>query len=498
MGLFTRQTAAVAATVVGLLFGSGALAQESVLPLPLERIDASTALAKSFREHRVLIVVREWKLPSQGRRPWWVNDSIRAWLAWHAVIVQLDPNDPESRDYLRKYPPNAATEAWGFDVVMNGKRWTPVSNPPAGIPNAKGLNDRATTTGIGLTATYVLFQLDFQLEMMLARQPTWATAHQHDCPEPKRPERTYQYNQAKDGLPPQQDADESAPSERYVDVLARVQEADTLVANGDRLKAGALLTWAWERGAELDPAFALARVGIVLPRLAALAKREGAVGRRMVELGDAELALYPWYDDAEELGYLALRYCSGQGNKVALRLITENIDLDEETMGGLVAARLGDLKARLSELSDQRVIAGKDWAQIMQAARLRVPKTADPQVKERWEQQRVEVLTVGGLRTYTALLASDNPAERDRAALVAKDVITEAATAPPLVRAGVLRAFVFAAASVGRAGPDQGVWLSQAAALEQAEEQKKKLKPGEQPRSGLTDPLARYIGASQK
>jgi hypothetical protein len=108
------------------------------------------------------------------------------------------------------------------------------------------------------------------------------------------------------------------------------------------------------------------------------------------------------------------------------------------------------------------------------------------------------VLTVGGLRTYTALLSSEDPFERERAASVAQDVLALAASAPPAVRAATLRAFVFAAASVGRAGPEHAAWLSQAATLEQPGAAIASATTEEPRRPSGADPLMRHVGIRQK
>lgn len=478
------------ATVALLTLCGMARAQESILPLPLEKTGAMAAVTKATREHRVLIVVHEWKRPSQGRRPWWANDTIRGWLKWHGMLVELDHSDPETKDYLKRFRPNDTTHTYGFDIIIDGKQREPLSKPPFGIPAAKSHEDWGETTGIGLTAVYVLFQIDFQLERMLISQPTWAIGHLNDCPEPKRPERAYRFNMPVDGITPIQDIESPAAGDRYVDVLARVKEADTLAAGGvsDRLKATALLTWAWERGGDLDPGFALARVGIVLPRLAALKKVQTEASKRMTELAEAELALYPWFDDSEELGYLALRYMNGETGKVFWRVLTENNDLDEETMGALVSARLGELKTNITELTTERVISEKTWRQLVPLTRLREPKASHDDSKKRWDRQKAEVLAVGAVRTYASLLASDDPAERERAASIAKDVIAASATSPPAVRASVLRALVFAAASVRQVGPVQAAWIDEAATLDPVDAKVK---------GGAADPLKKYIGTGR-
>lgn len=494
--MFSR--AAVFAVALALLLCLTAHAQETILPLPLEQISPTEAVARAKKEHRVLIVVHKWKRPPRDRRPWWASDTVRAWLKWHAILIELDPGDPNTKEFLSKYPSTISRQFWGFDVIIDGRQVEEMGLPASGIPNAKNSDDWADSWGPGITAVFTLFQLDFMMERRQATHAIWSAAHERNCPAPTQPAREFLYNQTRDGLPAVDDLTAPAAGDRYVDVMARLKEADALAAAGDRARAVSLLSWLWERGGQADPGFSLARVGLVLPRLVAIKQHEKAAGARMLDLSSAELALYPWYDDSDELAYLSLRYCNGETMMVVTRLITETIDTDEQTMGGVITDRLGNLKARLAEHTRDPMISAADWRKIVKIARTRTPLGSPADIKARWFRQRVETLTVGAVRTYATLLSSEDPFERERAAALAQDVLMLAAEAPPAVRAATLRAFVFAAASVGRAGPEHAAWLSQAAALEQTADVAAKPAAEQQPRPTGGDPLMRHIGTRQK
>lgn len=459
---------------------SSALAQESLLPLPLERMSIADALAKSKRERRILIVVREWKRPPQGRRPWWVNDSVRAWIAWHAVLVEVQPEDPEGKLYFNGVPRNDSNKFWGVDVFIDGEhtrllkcsiprrpvvticRLDPCDPEPAAGPDDHGDGGPCVSP----TGAAMLGQFDLKLMAAQERDPLWAELHKSLCPEPLRPGRVYWYGLEKDGLPRTTDLTKPAQGDRYIDVFARVREADALAAAGKKGEALALLQWAWERGGEVDPAFALARVGVVLPRMIDLRLTEPAAAKRMEQLAEAELALYPWFDDHEELGYLCLRWAGGDKENAQVRMVVENIDLDEETMGGIVSQRLGDIKGRIAELSQNVPIAADQWRGLMKAVQRPLPRFTDQEPRKRWNRARIELLTIGAVRQYGLLLQGENPADRERANQVAEDALKAAASSEPALRASVLRAMAFAALSVGKSGPTQAAWLDEAAKLE--------------------------------
>ncbi len=476
-------------------------AQESLLPLPLERTSVAEALAKSKREHRLLIVVREWKRPPQGRRPWWANDSVRAWIAWHAVLVQVNREDPEGRLYFNGVRRDDSNKFWGVDVYVDGERTRLLKcNLPAMIPSmcpndpcdpvaSPSPDDWGSGACVAPTGTAMLGQLDLQLQCGNERDALWRELHKLDCPEPLRPGRRYWYATEEDGFPRTNDIPEPIKGDRYVDVFARVKEADRQAAAGNRGAALALLEWAWERGPEVDPGFALARVGVVLPRLIDLRLVEPAVTKRMAQMADAELALYPWFDDHEELGYLCLRWAGDEKERVEERLVVENIDIDEETMGGVVTARLGEMKARITELSLFVPVTQEKWRELTRVSQRQLPRYTDPEPKKRWTQRRIELLTIGAVRQYGLLLASNDPAERARAEKLAADVLNEAEKSEPALRASVLRAMAFGAASVGKAGDKQRAWLAEAAAIDPPAEGKDK---------GSVDPLARAIGGATK
>jgi hypothetical protein len=489
----------VVAGVLGVAGAAGA--QESLLPLPLEKTSVAVALEKATREHRILVVVREWKRPPQGRRPWWANDSVRAWLTWHAVLVQVNPEDSEGRNYFRGVPRDDSNKFWGVDVFVDGERtrllkctlpFTIASmcrNDPCDPVASTGPDDWGSGPCVAPTGTAMLGQLDLQLECGNERDALWRELHKLDCPEPVRPGRRYWYGAEEDGLPRTSDIAEPTKGDRYVDVFARIKEADALAAAGNRGAALALLEWAWERGGDVDPGFALARVGVVLPRLIDLRLTDPAVAKRIGQMADAELALYPWFDDPEELGYLCLRWAGDEKERVEERLVVENVDLDEETMGGIVAARLGEIKARITEQSLNVPIEPKRWKELLKAAQLKVPRLIDPEPKKRWQQRHIELLTIGAVRQYGLLLSSDDPAERARGEKLAEDVLKEAEKSEPALRAAVLRAMAFGAASVGKAGETQRGWLAEAAKINPPVEGKDK---------GSVDPLSRAIGEAGK
>lgn len=130
------------------------------------------------------------------------------------------------------------------------------------------------------------------------------------------------------------------------------------------------------------------------------------------------------------------------------------------------------------------------WVKIMLcAAGITAMAGSRPEPRKRWQQRRIELLTIGAVRQYGLLLTSDDSVARARAHPVAEEVIKEAAKSEPALRAAVLRAFVFAAAPVNKAGDAQRVWLAEAARIDPAAEGRE---------AGFVDPLTRAAGMSAK
>ncbi|MFT3684450.1 MAG: hypothetical protein QM783_05895 [Phycisphaerales bacterium] len=486
----------VAAIVCVLLFARGVLAQENILPLPLEKLSITEAAAKAKREHRVLIVIRDWKRPPEMRRPWWANDSVRAWMMWHAVMVKLDRNDEAAGAYLKANPPDKGTAFFGFDMFIDGGRVNYARFLPEAVgsgPNAAGPDDWEPAIGHLPTATMALFAFDLQMDFAKAKSPAWAMSHEKDCPAPARPARMYYFGKEADGLPTVPDVRDPKVGDLYVDVLARLREADRLIAAGDKRQAFAMLTWLWERGPEADPAFAFCRVGLVLPRMAALADKDEALATRLTQIAEAELALYPWYDDSDEVAYLALRYHEERREQIIKRVIVEGDDTDEQTMAGIVGGRLGDLKAYITERTKDKVIETRDWQLIARETRRVMPPTIERESREWWRRQTPELVAVAGIRTYAALLSSESAVDRARAESMGDTIALAAAKADPPQRAAILRALAFAAASVGRAGPVHAAWIRDAQGFVQPPAPADSGKDAK-PLPTLADPLMRYVG----
>ncbi|MFT3684449.1 MAG: hypothetical protein QM783_05890 [Phycisphaerales bacterium] len=411
------RSCAIALAILMLWCGC-AFGQENLLPLPLDKTPAAQAIIKAKQEHRVLIVVRKWMRPPFQRRPWWANNSVRAWLAWHGTLVEVKRGDPESADYFRMVPDDDSNRFWGFDVIIDGK-YTPLLVKGKPLPPelwADGPDDWDTPNDahVSPTGTSVLFQINHRFECTSEVSPLWKLMHQQDCPEPLRPGRMYYFGKAADGLPTVDDIKTPSPGDRYIDVLGKLREADAKAAGGDKRAAFALLTWCWERGREVDDGFALAACGLVLPRMQALAAGDKALKDRMFKIAEAELVQYPWYDDDREAQYLCLRAAVDDTDNLVRRFNVENVDADEETMGALASARSGELKESVVILQSADRRDSAKWKDAVRRSKLPLPRAAAPETKVRWETARVKLLTMCAAHYYGELLTSPEPADRER------------------------------------------------------------------------------------
>ncbi len=72
-------------------------ALEVLIPPSLDEIGVSTALARSWRQHKRLIVVN-MRRPPAGRASALVgNDKLEAWIKRHAIFIESEMMDPESK-----------------------------------------------------------------------------------------------------------------------------------------------------------------------------------------------------------------------------------------------------------------------------------------------------------------------------------------------------------------------------------------------------------------
>ncbi|MGH7132091.1 MAG: hypothetical protein ACREJO_09120 [Phycisphaerales bacterium] len=447
------------------------------------------AADKARQEHKVLIARLSITPPTQGRRPMWDNDTLRAWARWHAVVVDVSAEDAALLKATYGYDlPERKWQAYFFANDKRFKLFWPKLQPgdmlPSPFPDSRKMYKPGAQESFEQhwpTAIMAIHQFQLNLERAQAAMPVWDELHTRDNAPPAAPARRDIFREG-DGLADPvtdpRDADRKAgrPAAR-VDVLARLEEARAAARDGNPRRAMGLYTWLWERGAEDEPAFNAVRLTAVLQEMKALSDLTQSSQKRVAKLIESELAQYPWGEFQDRYEYLRMVRELDNGDDVVTRLDIESNDPDEASMipaEDFAALRL--MTERLEVSPSQAVSRG--WVE-QQTKRLgrgrpaRIPVDAWKSLIafERW------MIVHEAVRSYGIRLGSGD----EKAAAELADAAILAAGDEPKAAANVRRSLGCIAAAAGQSRPNHAAWLAEAA----------KLDPSANERG--PDPLADYI-----
>jgi hypothetical protein len=405
---------------------------------------------------KVLIVVFDRKQAVQGRRDKWENDTLRAWLMWHAIVVE--PKAEELSLLHSAYPVDHATGKWGMYMFCGERRYKLFW--PKAPPIAIALDPREREQ-FQVTAIMALFELDRQLERAMADQPLWGFKHAQKNPAPEPPVRL-RYADGKDGHAPAfkepVGREDVRDGERpRADVLGVLREAREHVERGREGEAIAALTWLFERGHEEEPAFDYVRQTLVVDLLRQVSKAKGDHAQlRLDNLVNAEFRQYAWADYEQRYEYLALACRTGAMENAAIRLDVEVNDPDEAAM--IPAPDLMAVNIMADRLSaDARKPVSEAW--INNQVRLLKSRRPDRADAEEWKRMlvfRKWMIVRECVRSFALLMERDQP---DQAMGYARRAIEQ--SADEASRTQTIRALALISIVLDREQDQARAWLDE-------------------------------------
>jgi hypothetical protein len=271
---------------------------------PFSRITLEEALAESIRRNRYLVVAIPtggYATPSQ--HPMWKSRMVRAWIAWHAVLVEVPATDRRRLAALRAAA--GPTMGSGDPLVFVHGRWVRLFGSDFAMPNnmatrmltQAGVQDlpRPTNSGISL-----VLKLDLTDEATRATNPVWHANHTRLNPPPEQLALEPLHQTGDDDGPPLHPV---VPGDDGLQLLERAREA---MRAGRGPEAISLYTLLWEQAHVGDPAMAAVRVITVAPEVAALAGRNRAAKRRFENIRTQVSSRRDWFGPRELDDYLTL------------------------------------------------------------------------------------------------------------------------------------------------------------------------------------------------
>lgn len=313
---------------------------------------------------------------------------LRFWLRQHAVVVRLGPEDRELGEQIvtaamtrcerarqlfdmSGVPSQESRIPWytpALGVFVGGELFEAVTacRIPEGLDFGVGVAGKAEggSRSLGTSMNWAVFELEFQLDRIAAKEPVWMGLHELRNP-PLEAEARAEFTEIEDAGA---DRFDDGLMEDPSDVLSAVVLARTQAELGDRFGSAATYTWLWERGALRDPDF-----GPAIRTLIA-AEVKGLVDR--------------WENFADRFS----------GMKIAA---TERLGL--ETLGEFgewvrLAAVTGDAASMLAEL-DYRLNSDVYGASLARDERrvLMAIAEAESEVVERVSRTAYELERFGGL-----------------------------------------------------------------------------------------------------
>lgn len=320
--------------------------------LPLtEDLGLEAAKLKATRAKRLLVVFWCGDKPSD---PGWTfcrssnSLSLRAYIKWHCIAIQTSVLPVQLADQVcgilkaqsQETPAvlvmrdGAIEHVAGTDIPMTQLGFGDAVDPFKGLcPRYRcspvsydvGCNCKQFTPG----PIRVLFQTDFALERIRARDPIWGETHDHANPPPREPAEPEPLSNTQDELGP---AVRDPRPQESIGALDRLAEARAAVKAGDLYRATGLYTWLWERGSEFDPAFRGARLSAVAQDIASLIALRPGARERFDKIRNIRTERMPWADHGRMHEWFVLNAATGHASDSVEYLDYFVNDLDEGTL----------------------------------------------------------------------------------------------------------------------------------------------------------------------
>jgi len=402
----------------------------------------------------------------------WQNPTLAAWLAQHAVTIQigLNENPQYFQSLARQFHDFGDTNADPtiyphVGIYRDGVLVAVI--PRAGYENERGWTDggmapieawRMFPKPVG-----VLIELDNALNLARARDPVWAMDHERLNPPLPPPDWELFYNSAE----PNAAAVGDLPAGS--DLIARVDDARQASAAGDLHGAAGLYTWIWERMDALDPVYRPARAAVFTDEIIALTRQRPAMRERLKRMRSTIEDRYLWWDAQTWLEYILINDCLDDQAAVFATLGRIAGDVDEDALSTPEEQQIHDVLTSRTWTGLTPPDAGHlAWLASQPALIRKLPKDSDLGIL------RSRLFFDDSCRCYAALLKAGRETEARTVAssllastseLVSRDEIETGLYDP----AGARRALVATALLAGEVRPEHMNWLREASTLGQAD-----------------------------
>lgn len=431
----------------------------------LQPLSVDEAVLEARKKTRLVVIF--WA-PGDPQDPAWayarcqVNPSVRAYMTWHATSVASPTLPawlwPQVCEVLKQQH-----EKTPAVIVLRGREIETVIG--TGRAHALGLEtsiDRHhQPSACGPTAINppdqftakpprVLFQTDFALERIAAKDPVWYEKHVLDNPPPAPPPEGEPICVAQDDLA--MVVRDPLPDE-HMTPLDRLDLARRLWRSGDLHSATGLYSWLWERGDVVDPAFRSAKLSAVASDIAAIALKRAGSMERFEKIRTERTKRLFWADYGGMHEWFVLSSATNDIADVVEYLDRFINDDDEGTL-------LPPTDAAAFNMLSRRTDFAKAWEQpkspvdrvraIVGMLGTKFPSSTLPKAREQFAAFVRQYLVDEGARLHVASLISgddESAAEIGRIVLEARNdsaarlalIVTALAADPPQARPMHLR-----------------------------------------------------------
>lgn len=451
--------------------------------LPLtEDLGLEAAKAKATRAKRLLVVFWCGDKPSD---PGWTfcrssnSLSLRAYVKWHCIAIQTSVLPVQLADQVCGILKAQSQEMPAVIVMRDGAiehvAGTDIPMTPLGYGDAFdpfnklcpryrcspvsydiGCNCKQFTPG----PIRVLFQTDFALERIRARDPIWAELHDRANPPPQAPPEPEPLSGTQDEFGPM--VRDPRPDES-IGVLDRLAEARAAMKSGDLYRATGLYTWLWERGSEFDPAFRGARLSAVAQDIAALIALRPGARERFEKIRNIRTERMPWADHGRMHEWFVLNAATGHASDSVEYLDYFVNDLDEGTLAppadtmayGMLARR--DNYAAAWQLPPAGVSPVSRVSAIAQRLKPKLTSAVPEEARREYEEFARQYLLDEGSRLYVACLVKGDETGAQEIARTMLGARNDAATRLTLITTAL-------SAEPAQVRPAMTVWLNEAEA----------------------------------
>ncbi len=275
------------------------------LPL-LEDTAYAAAKDKARRGTRLMLIF--WSLDDPGRGERWSlvrcqnSISLRAYIKWHAVAIWMrtlpDEIAGEACRLLKQQgqttPAVLIMRDGGIERVVGTEEQKPMGLEVKRCPKCSATaTDCEPDHRLVPHPVRVLYQSDFAMERIAARDPIWVERHKQANPPPQPPPEPEPANMIRDELSP---VVYDPRPEEHIGALDRLDEARRLLKSGDVYQATGVYTWLWERAAAMDPAFRPAKLSALAQDLDGLMAKRGGAAEKFQKIRETRNERLPWME----------------------------------------------------------------------------------------------------------------------------------------------------------------------------------------------------------